>query len=103
MRLTQLMMSKSAHIIYNKYPSELAMMVSINESNYISYFILPTFVGFEMLAFYLLETKLFTFFFIILQVVTISKQFALLHTVLKFEALHLLSAILSSTNSVCKF
>lgn len=38
-----------------------------------------------------------------LQVVTISKQFAVLHNAVKFEALHLLSAFLSSENSVCKF
>lgn len=35
------------------------------------------------------------------QVAVIAREFAVLHDALKFEALHLLSAILSSKYSVC--
>lgn len=37
------------------------------------------------------------------KVSAIAKQFALLHNALKFEALHLLSTILSSSHSVGNF
>jgi len=51
----------------------------------------------------LLSSAFFVWIFFNVQVSSIAKQFAVLHNALKFDALHLLSAILSSEYSVCNF
>lgn len=56
-------------------------------------------LNFELSLFYLNVAVVSLLF----QVSAIAKQFARLHNALKFEALHLLSTLLSSSYSVWKF
>ena len=41
--------------------------------------------------------------FYVIQVAAIARQFGVLHDAFKFDALHLLTALLSAKNTVCKF
>lgn len=105
MRLVQLMISKlPGETVYVEHPHELSKMVIAFCQSFSQCMTYDRQLGWNYL---LLIVIYFSLIWALLswcfQVTTIAKQFAVLHSALKFEALHLLSNILSSNYSVCKF